>query len=194
MLCCSDCGLVMQDDPSAKEIHCPRCDNCIRKKSCPIAFSLGLAIAALIMFVPAMSLPILTFELGNDAQESTLFSALYYFFYDGYPELSVLVFLTTILAPLVQILVSILLYFPLSKNQKPKLMKAYFKILYHARHWAMLDIYIIAVLVAYIKLSTISALLYGAGIVMFVLLMLFSFLLRYCFSASTLWRAYHDAQ
>jgi paraquat-inducible protein A len=183
----------MQDDPSAKEIHCPRCDNRIRKKSCSVAFSLGLAIAALIMFIPAMSLPILTFELGNDAQQSTMLSALYYFFYDGYPELSALVFLTTVLAPFVQIIVSILLYFPLSRNIKPKQMKTYFKILHHTRHWVMLDIYVIALLVAYIKLSTISELLYGAGIVMFVFLMFFSFLLRYCFSATTLWKAYHDA-
>ncbi len=193
MLCCSDCGLVMQDDSSAEEIHCPRCDNSIRKKSCSIAFSLGLSIAALIMFIPAISLPILTFELGNAAQESTMLSALYYFFYDGYPELSLLLFLTTILAPFVQILVSILLYYPLSKNKKPKQMKTYFKILYNIRHWVMLDIYVIAVLVAYIKLSAISELLYGAGIVMFVFLMLFSFMLRYCFSATSLWKAYHDA-
>lgn len=72
-------------------------------------------------------------------------------------------------------------------------MKIYFKILYHVRHWVMLDIYVIAVLVTYIKLSTISELLYGAGIVMFVFLMLFSFMLRYCFSATALWKAYHDA-
>lgn len=193
ILCCSACGLMMQDDITAKEIHCPRCDNCVRKKACSIEYDLGLAVAALIMFVPAMLLPILTFELGNTEQVNTMLSSLRYFSQDGYPELSALVLFTTVVAPFIQITVSILLYLPLSKKRKPKYMKLYFRVLYHARRWVMLDVYVIAILVAYIKLSATSELLYGAGLVMFVSLMLFSFILSTCFSPKKIWKAYHDA-
>lgn len=194
LLCCSDCGLMMQDLPSAKEIHCLRCGHCVRKEACSIEHALGLSIAALILFVPAMTLPILTFELGDTKQASTMLSALYYFFDDGYPELSVILFLTTVLAPFVQIVVSLFFYLSLSRKIKPKYMKLCYRILYHIRDWVMLDIYLIAILVAFIKLSATSEVIYGAGLLLFVFLMLFSFLLSRCLSPKKIWRAYHDAQ
>jgi paraquat-inducible protein A len=193
-LCCSSCGLMMQDEPSAKEIYCPRCEHCVRKEACSIAFALSLAIAALIMFVPAITLPILTFELGNTKQTSTMLTALYYFFQDGYPELSVILFLSTIMAPFVQILVSLFFYLSLSRKIKPKHMKFCYRILFYIRDWVMLDIYLIAILVAFIKLSATSEIIYGTGLVFFVFLMLFSFLLNRCLSPKKIWKAYHDAQ
>jgi len=192
-LCCSACGLLMQDQAEAHQINCPRCESSVRKRMLSINYNLAMAIAAFIIFFPAMSLPILTFKIGNSEQTSTMFSSLYYFYEGGYPELSVLVMLTSIIAPFMQILISILMFYPLSKNEKPKYMKFYFKALFEIRQWVMLDVYAIAILVSIVKLSSISELVYEDGLVMFSALMVFSFLLTNSFAPKHIWRVYHNA-
>lgn len=190
---CAACGLLMEDNTSADWINCPRCKNLVRKQAHSLSGSLGLAIGAMIMFFPAMLLPIMSFQLGNSGQVDTMFSALYYFYLDGYPMLSVLVFLTSIFTPFVQILVSILIYSALVKNKKPKKMKLYFNILVKVRHWIMLDVYVIAILVSTVKLSATAEVIFGPGMVMFVFLMIFSFLLSSRFNKKQIWKAYHHA-
>ncbi len=183
----------MEDDADAKQIFCPRCQSSVRKLPRDIESDLGLAIAALIVFFPAMLLPIMSFQLGESAQTDTMLSALYYFYYDGYPVLSVLVFFTSVFAPFVQIIVSILMFSSLIRKKKPRWMKFYFKTLIRIRHWAMLDVYIIAILVSTVKLSATAEVVFGPGMVMFVSLLIFTFMLGSSFNSRQIWRAFHHA-
>lgn len=194
ILCCQSCGLMMQDDVNAHRIKCPRCYTSVRKKSFPIEHDLGLSIAGLIVFFPAMTLPIISFKLGESVQHDTMLSALSYFYEDGYPLLSLLVFFTSVLAPFLQIIISLFMLTPLYEKRKPRFMKTYFKVLYHLQEWIMLDVYVIAILVSVIKLTATSDVLYGSGLIMFVLLSSFSFLLSRSFSPQKIWRAYHNAK
>ncbi len=193
VICCSACGLLMEDDISARQIFCPRCQSSVRKLPRNIDSDLGLAIAALIVFFPAMTLPIMTFQLGESGQTDTMLSALYYFYQDGYPALSVLVFFTSIFAPFVQIVISILMFSSLVRNKKPKWMKFYFKTLVKMRHWAMLDVYVIAILVSTVKLSATAEVIFGPGMIMFVTLLIFTFMLSSSFNSRQIWKAFHNA-
>jgi len=193
IVACSACGLLMEDDVSANQIVCPRCTKSVRKRPHSIEGDLGLAIGALILFFPSMTLPIMTFELGNEGSVDTMLSALYYFYLDGYPALSILVFFTSIFAPFAQIIVSILLFRSLVKYRKPRYMKIYFKILSKLRHWVMLDVYLIAILVSTVKLSADADVVFGPGLLLFVFLMIFSFLLSSRFDRKQIWKAYHHA-
>lgn len=193
ILCCSGCGLMMQNKIDEYNIRCPRCLTSVCKKNYSVDYNLSLCIAALILFFPAMFLPVLTFKLGLTEQTGNMFSALKYFYEDGYVLISILVFFTTIFAPFVQIVVSILMYSALYQNRKPRFMKSYFKILHTLRHWVMLDVYIIAVLVSVIKLTATSEVIYGPGLLMLGFLSIFSFLLSNSFSSKHIWEAYHNA-
>ena len=193
VICCSACGLLMEDNASESQIVCPRCARSVRKRPHNIEVDLGLAIGALILFFPAILLPIMTFELGNEGSVDTMLSALYYFYLDGYPSLSLLVFFTSILAPFIQILVSIFLFWSLVNGKKPRYMKFYFKVLLKIRHWVMLDVYLIAILVSTVKLSADAEVVFGTGFVLFIFLMMFSFLLSSRFDRRQIWKAYHHA-
>lgn len=193
ILCCSACGMMMKNKVGERDIRCPRCYANVCKKHHGVEYDLSLAIAALIVFFPAMTLPVLSFELGISETTGNMFSALEYFYEDGYPILSVLVFFTTIFAPFIYIVISIFMYYPLYKKRKPRLMKLYYKILFEFRHWVMLDVYIVAVLVSVIKLTGTSDVVYGSGLFMLTFLTIFSFLLTNAFSPKQVWKAYHDA-
>jgi len=193
VICCSACGLLMEDDAAANQIFCPRCRGTVRKLPRNIESDLGLAIASLILFFPAMTLPIMTFQLGDSGQTDTMLSALYYFYQDGYLALSALVFFTSIFAPFVQIVISVLMFSSLVRNKKPKWMKFYFKVLVKIRHWAMLDVYIIAILVSTVKLTATAEVIFGPGMIMFVSLLIFTLMLSSSFNARQIWKAYHHA-
>lgn len=193
VLCCSVCGLLVEDDAYANQIVCPRCERSVRKRPHNIEVDLGLAIGGMILFFPAMLLPIMTFQLGNESSVDTMLSALYYFYLDGYPELGVLVFFTSIFTPFIQIVVSIMLFTPLINYKKPRYMNIYFKTLSAIRHWVMLDVYIIAILVSTVKLRKDADVIFGPGLIVFVFLMIFSFLLSSRFDRKQIWKVYHHA-
>jgi len=192
-LCCSGCGLMMNNEIDEKGIKCPRCFTAVCKKHNKIAYDLTLSILALILFFPAMTLPILSFKLGFDTQVGNMFFALKYFYDGGYGILSVLVFFTTIFAPLVYIVVSVLMYGALYENRRPRFMKLYYKILFELREWVMLDIYIVSVLVSIVKLEATSDVIYGSGIIILALLATMTFLLTNAFAPKQVWKAYHNA-
>jgi len=192
-LCCSSCGLMMQNSVQEHGLKCPRCNTIVCMKHKNIGYDLSLAIAAFILFFPAMYLPILSFKLGSTVQVGNMFFALKYFYDGGYGLLSIIVFITTIFAPLVYIVVSILIFAPLYENQRPKYMKTYYKILYELREWVMLDIYIIAVLVSIIKLEATADVIYGSGIFILALLSALTFLMVNSFTPKQIWKYYHNA-
>ncbi|MDF1880819.1 paraquat-inducible protein A [Sulfurimonas sp. MAG313] len=193
ILSCSACGLMMQNELEENNIKCPRCLTTVCKKHNKTSYDLTLAIASLLLFFPAMYLPILSFQLGSQTQVGNMFFALKYFYEGGYELLSVLVFFTTILAPLIYIVISVLMFSALYEKRKPRFMKFYYKVLYELRGWVMLDIYIISVLVSIIKLEDTSEVVYGPGLWNYALLAGLSFLAINAFTPKQIWKAYHDA-
>lgn len=192
-LCCPSCGLMMQNETYEHGIECPRCFTSVCKKHHELSYDLGLSIVALILFFPAMYLPVLSFKLGLDIQEGNMFFALKYFYEGGYGSLSVVVFFVTIFAPFAYVIVSVLMFGALHENRRPRLMKWYYKILFELREWVMLDIYIVSVLVSVVKLEATSEVIYGPGIIFLALLASVTFLLTNGFTPKQIWKAYHNA-
>jgi|GEM_PF-4783827 len=193
VLCCSGCGLMIENEIHERDIKCPRCLTIVCKKHNKISYDLSLAIASLLLFFPAMYLPVLSFQLGSSIQEGNMFFALKYFYTGGYQPLSAVVFFTTIFAPLIYIVISILMYAPLHEKRRPKYMNIYYKILFELREWVMIDIYIISVLVSIVKLEATSEVIYGPGLLMLTFLAATTFLSVNAFTPKQVWRAYHNA-
>lgn len=183
----------MENNIGEHDIKCPRCLTTVCKKHNRISYDLSLAIASLIVYFPAMYLPILSFKLGSQVQEGNMFFALRYFFNGGYEILSVIVLFTTILAPLIYITMSVLMYGALYEKRRPKFMKLYYKTLFDLREWVMLDIYIISVLVSIVKLEATADVIYGPGIGILAVLAALTFLSVNAFTPKQVWRAYHNA-
>jgi paraquat-inducible protein A len=192
-LCCSGCGLMMQNRTEEHGIKCPRCLTSICKKHNKVSYDLSLSIVAMLLFFPAVTLPILSFQLGLDTQIGNMFFALKYFYSGGYWVLSILVFFISIFIPLLYIVTSVLMFGALYEKRRPRFMKLYYKILFDLREWVMLDIYIVSVLVSIVKLENTSDVIFGPGIFVLALLAGVSFLLTNSFTPKQVWRAYNEA-
>ena len=84
-IACSGCGLIVErielDEESISV--CPRCSTIIESRGMDFSTIIALALSALILYFPAVNLPLLTAEVGGILEKSSLLTAVGYFFEEG---------------------------------------------------------------------------------------------------------------
>jgi paraquat-inducible protein A len=135
---------------------------------------LPLTVASLIVFVIANLFPIVEIEVRGLRSETTLAGAVIALAGDGRSLLALLVLATTLLMPLLHLLILLWLLVPLQRGQGRGHRVAGFAPLVRAMQallpWGMIDIFLLGVLVAIIKLSSMATVLPGPALWAFMVL------------------------
>ena len=138
--------------------------------------TLAYCITALILYFPANLLPFMTLEMYGVKTEPTIWAGIVTLSHGSSWYLSIVVFVASMLIPFIKLMalfyLSLTLNNPSNKNFKNKLFKFVKKI----GPWSMLDIFLLAVLVAVLKLDTMSRVFVGEGAFMFLLVVIFTML------------------
>jgi len=172
---CKQCDLVVERTPVEKgELSvCPRCMGAMARYHVhPFETSLSFALAALVPFAVVLGFPFLTLSAAGFQGSSTVAETASALFERGFPSIGVLVFLMTLVLPLLRLLAFIYVLLPLAWSGVPA-PNAWlvFRTAERIAPWAMLDVYLIGILVAVIKLLDIADVTPGVGLVAFVALM-----------------------
>lgn len=125
---------------------------------------LPLTVAALVLFVIANSFPIVSIELQGLSSDTTLVGAVIALTRDGMSEVALLVTATTLLFPLIQMLVLFYLLLPSSRLQRPPGFVLLLRLMQAARPWGMIEVFMLGVLVALIKLSNMAEVIPGPAL------------------------------
>ena len=80
------------------------------------------------------------------------------------PLLALIVFATSILIPALQIGGLIYVYLPLHLGRVPPGMCATFRLLLHVRPWNMVEVFLVGILVAFVKLAGMAEIVLGIAI------------------------------
>ncbi|MGH6899376.1 MAG: paraquat-inducible protein A [Geminicoccaceae bacterium] len=161
LIACHECGTVqrMRALPEGGAARCARCGAVLyRQRRDSVEHTLLLALAALILFVIANTFPFMTFELEGRAQTSTLLSGVGSLYRQGMWPLAALVLLTATVVPLAWLLSVTYVSLPLRLGRVPWGVARVFRITELLRPWAMMEVYLLGVLVAYVKLSDLARL------------------------------------
>jgi paraquat-inducible protein A len=175
IMACHDCGLVhhvraLRDGGAA---GCSRCGAVLcRHKRDSIDRALMLTLAALVLFVIANSFPFLTFQLEGRATTSTLMTGVIQLYEDGMWPLALLVFGATILVPLAKLLATVYVLLPLRLGRRAWGLARVFRAIEIMNPWAMMEVYLLGVIVAYVKLSDLATLELGIALFAFIALIL----------------------
>ncbi len=96
---CKECGLIINQPNVDREheFYCPRCKALTYRSGQEFKYIIMMAISALIFFIPAITLPILTLNIAGISQSTTLIQAVWAFFGDGYAFIALLVLCTGII-------------------------------------------------------------------------------------------------
>jgi paraquat-inducible protein A len=171
MIACHECGTVqrLRALPEGGAARCPRCGATLyRERRESIEHALMLAVAALILFAIANTFPFLTFELEGNADTSTLLTGVRQLYRDGMWPLALLVLLTATVVPLLWLLGTLYVLLPLWLGRLPRGVARVFRATELLRPWAMMEVYLLGVLVAYVKLSDLARLELGVALFAFV--------------------------
>lgn len=191
IIACHDCDLLLKDQQLEAErtASCPRCAAVLHvSRRNTLQRTLALSIAGLILFIPANILPILTFEALGKSNTSTMINGIVTIASEGYWWMGVLVFFCSIFAPFIKLLLltitsaGCLLQWPL------RLLVRCQKLYQHLDEWGMFDVYLLGILVSFIKMKDYGVLVPGVGMWCFVGLLLIAACCSSVYDSQYVWR------
>ncbi len=169
VLACHECDRLnyvrSSFDGAAK---CARCGAVVyRNIHDSIPSSIWLLIASLILLVIANSFPLLTFKLEGREQVATMATGAFELYRQGYWELGILVFLLSIGFPLFCIMAGLYVLVPVRLGRTVPGLARGFRAFVWLLPWAMTEVYLLGLIVAYVKLSDLATLVIGVAVYAF---------------------------
>jgi uncharacterized paraquat-inducible protein A len=152
----------------------------------PGRWSASFALAGLLLFPAAMSLPILEIVRLGHARPTTIWGGVRALADDGQPALALLVFFCSIIAPAAKLLAILALSLAGSRLCRPVGAFVYRGVEWVGR-WGMLDVLLVALLVATIKIGDLVRVHAGPGALAFAALVVCSLLASASFDPHALW-------
>lgn len=162
------------------EHHCPRCGTPLHtRKPNSVQRTMALLLAASALYVPANALPIMTVSEFGDTEPTTIVQGMVDFWKSGAYPIALVIFTASIFIPLLKILALLWLCAAASGKVDPSpktLSKVYWMTEVMGR-WSMVDIFVVAILVAMVQLGSLMTVVPGPAALAFggvVILTMFS--------------------
>jgi paraquat-inducible protein A len=188
---CPECDLLLNPTAAVAgdKAHCPRCGYLIeRPRKQSIERTFALSIAGLILIFPANLMPLIGIKMLGGAKDGTLWSGVVALFAEDMWSVAILVFLSSILFPLLNIILSLLISAHLYFNKPNRNLAHWMRWLQHMDEWAMLEVYMLGIIVACVKLAFSSELKFGFGLYAFVALLIITGMLASSLDKVLFWR------
>jgi paraquat-inducible protein A len=190
VIACETCGLVQQlgNVPARHLAECARCDT-VLQRDCPNsrARTAAFAFAALCLYVPANIYPIMIMQYMGRQTQNTVWGGVRALYQDGMWPVAVLVFAASILIPLLKLLGLFFLVANLGKRSR-KVRTRVQKIIGKIGPWAMLDVFLLAVIVALIRFGKFAAVIPGPGIFVFASVVVLTLLASASYDPRLIWK------
>lgn len=185
---CHTCGLVSRLRDGGG--FCPRCGGALHvRKPASIARTWALLIAALILFFPANLLPVMQTGSLFGTQQDTIMSGVVYLWTSGSWPLAALVFFASIVVPLFKMLFLGLLALSvqLRWGWQPRARARLYRMIEFIGRWSMLDIYVVTLLAALVRLQSLATIQAGPGAMAFGAVVVLTMLASMAFDPRLIW-------
>lgn len=167
MWVCHDCD-ALQREVTLQPGGTARCWRCgaVLRRPVPRALdrTLALTIAAAIVFVVALSFPLVALDMQGQTHSTSLWGAVQTLWRQDARLLAVLVFVTTQLMPALELSALIWLLWPLVQKRRPWGGTWVLRALAALRPWGMVEVFVLGVLVALVKLTHIASVVPGVAL------------------------------
>ena len=154
-----------------------------------VAPSAALALAALIMLVPANVLPVLSLSLPGEARTDTIFSGIVGLWEDGLWGIAAIVFAASILIPLLKLVGLSWLMWTVRRGRGTTRRHStrLYAVLDFIGRWSMLDVFLVAFLAGVVQFGALASVEPGIGIVAFAAAVVLTVLATDAFDPRWLW-------
>lgn len=190
LLACHTCGLVAKAVSSGHHAWCPRCGAALHfRKADSLSRTWAFLIASVILYIPANVLPVMETSSLFGSQRDTIMSGVVYLWVSGSWPLAVVVFVASVLVPLAKIFALALLATSVQLRSKwqPHQRTRLYRIVELVGRWSMLDIYVIAILVALVQLKAVATIHPGPAAASFAAVVVLTMLAAMNFDPRLIW-------
>lgn len=193
---CPECDLLLANVrlEAGQEATCPRCGHVVREgKPDSVLRALALSSTGLVLFAPAMGLPLLSLSILGLHQQCSLLQAVIALFQGGYPEVGLVVALCALAAPFANLWLMFSISLSLKVRHRPRVLPLLLRINHWIREWSMLEVFLLGVLVSMVKLRDMADLLPGPGLYCFTGLMLVTLLMESLVDEHEFWQTLDES-
>lgn len=191
LIVCPACDLVHRSTaaPARGRTQCARCRSPLqRAEGAAIDTAIALAACALVLLLLSNAYPLVEMQINGSSRETTLIGAALGLYAQDYDSLAVLVFLTTVIAPLLQIAALLYVLIPVRGGRRPPGREIVYRLLMRVRPWSFMEVFMLGALAALVRLSKFAHIVTGISLWSCVLLMLCLSALTSITSPEQIWR------
>jgi paraquat-inducible protein A len=192
---CPYCG-ALQHYSAAAGFGAASCSVCAseleRRTGRSLPFALACASSVFLLLIPANLLPFLGTAVLGVSRNSRLISGAAAMWQDGWPLLAIVICLFVVILPLVRFGCLTLVLGLLQTGRRAPWLGRAFRFANGLQQWAMPDVFLLGLWVAYARLSGTISVAVGPGAVCFILAGTLSLLTRAALNRAAIWRAIGD--
>ena len=192
IVACPTCNLRqrLEELEPGMVAECVRCGSIIaRRGHDSLARTASLSLAALILYVPANIYPVLTMYHYGAYTESTIWDGCVRLFQDHQYLVAAIVFLASLVIPLFKLLGLFYLTTTakLGAVSRRRERTFVFKFIEAIGPWAMLDVFLLAILVALVRLQQLASIYPGPGLLPFTSVVVLTIFASASFDPTLIW-------
>jgi paraquat-inducible protein A len=171
-IACQQCD-ALYEKPPLKQGQLAKCNRCgstlLERKVDSINRSFNWSLAGVILMLPAILLPIMGVTLAGQHHQASLFDCILVLIDREFFMIACLVFLFAIAIPIVRLVGALYLSYCFKFDHlKPSLLN-FFRAYHHLDHWAMLNVFMLGIVVSMYKLLDDTELSVNIGLLAFIL-------------------------
>lgn len=197
LLNCHSCHLLSHARrlPPGGHAVCPRCGASLHlRKPNSISRTWALIWAAIILYIPANVYPVMTVISFGKGSPDTIMSGVMAFIEYGMWPLALLVFFASITVPMAKLtgMIYLLLSVQRKSRWRPKDRTVLYRVTEVIGRWSMIDIFMISILVALVKLQAIATIEPGPGAISFAAVVVITMIAANSFDPRLIWDAMEE--
>ena len=174
----------------AEHRHCPRCGAALHlRKSNSIDRTLALLFTACVLYIPANMLPIMVTDQLGQPTPSTIIGGVVLLINMGSAPIAAVIFFASVMIPSSKLLVMFYLCWSVRKGPVETLRQrtVLYRITEFIGKWSMIDVFVVAILVALINLSNLIVIHPGTATIAFAAVVMVSMLAAESFDPRLMW-------
>lgn len=187
LMACHACALVARAVPQAV---CSRCGAHLHfRKPESMSRAWAYLVAAIVLYVPANTLPITETSSLFGSQADTIMSGVVYLWTSGSQPIAFVVFFASVMVPMLKIIAIMLLLVTVGRRSRwqPGQRMRLYRLVEFVGRWSMLDIYVVAVLATLVQLQGLASIKAGPAAIAFGAVVVLSMLSAMAFDPRLIW-------
>ncbi len=172
------------------EARCPLCSTPLHgRKSNSLARTWALVLSALILYVPANTFPIMSVVISGRGEPDTILSGIEALFATGSWGVAILIFFASITVPMLKLfgLIYLMLSVQFRWKWRPVDRTVLYRIVENVGRWSMIDMFMLSILVALVKLGAVATIEPGIGATSFAAVVVLTMFAASSFDPRLIW-------